>query len=368
MNKRVLKKGDSYFIYGTKTIKGKKYYEVGDGMFIKAVNATKPFSTYYENNDVNNEANNEANNSSSTSTNTNSNTTTTNNNAQSTSNNSSSVATNQTTNGSSNTNSSAQNKPSNNGQSQANAGNNTQKPATKPEQKPSQPANKPAQQPTKPATQPENRALNEIRLPKGYVEATKGVNFAVTPENQKLGLQGTAMNRFHSESVIDDNMKIDSANLTPAQANEIGNFARRLMNQVRAQYGAKPLNYSDVSYKIAKRVAYLYEQDGMGLSTWHDQKALNQVDKESGITTAELMGGSPVNTKEDLLTTMTDLKHTVMDDITSMIFNQNELEHLHIMATYNSVDHPDTYLGVSVSWQQHNKQGLLEHSEHFILY
>ena len=163
-------------------------------------------------------------------------------------------------------------------------------------------------------------------------------------------------------------MKIDSANLTPDQAYEINNFALRLINNVRAENGQKPWYYSNRSYAIAKRVAYLYEQDHMGLSTWHDNKALNEVDREAGIHTAELMGGDNVNYKEDYLNTMTDLKHAVYNDVVAMLFSTVELRHAQIMLTYNSIDNPTTYFGFSVSWQAHNKDGYQEHSDHFIIY
>ena len=164
-------------------------------------------------------------------------------------------------------------------------------------------------------------------------------------------------------------MKIDSANLTPDQAYEINNFALRLINNVRAENGQKPWYYSNRSYAIAKRVAYLYEQDHMGLSTWHDDKALNEVDREAGIHTAELMGGDNVNYKEDYLNNMTDLKRAVYNDVVKMLFSTVELRHAQIMLTYNSIDHPETtYFGLSVSWQEHNKDGRQEHSDHFIAY
>lgn len=106
----------------------------------------------------------------------------------------------------------------------------------------------------------------------------------------------------------------------------------------------------------------------MGLSTWHDDKALNEVDREAGIHTAELMGGDNVNYKEDYLNTMTDLKHAVYNDVVAMLFSTVELRHAQIMLTYNSIDNPTTYFGFSVSWQAHNKDGYQEHSDHFIIY
>ena len=147
-------------------------------------------------------------------------------------------------------------------------------------------------------------------------------------------------------------MKIDSANLTPDQAYEINNFALRLINNVRAENGQKPWYYSNRSYAIAKRVAYLYEQDHMGLSTWHDDKALNQVDREAGIHTAELMGGDNVNYKEDYLNNMTDLKRAVYNDVVGMLFSTVELRHAQIMLTYNSID---TQKLLTLAFQSHGK-------------
>ena len=219
-------------------------------------------------------------------------------------------------------------------------------------------------------TQPSQPAYskNYVKLPAGYLEAVKNANWEKTSVPDSLIIKGTEENIFHSESKADDEMKIDSANLTPDQAYEINNFALRLINNVRAENGQKPWYYSNRSYAIAKRVAYLYEQDHMGLSTWHDNKALNEVDREAGIHTAELMGGDNVNYKEDYLNTMTDLKRAVYNDVVKMLFSTVELRHAQIMLTYNSIDNPTTYFGFSVSWQERNKDGYQEHSDHFILY
>ena len=46
INKPVLRKGISYFIYGSRYINGKKYYQIGVKEYIKASNASAPFSTY----------------------------------------------------------------------------------------------------------------------------------------------------------------------------------------------------------------------------------------------------------------------------------------------------------------------------------
>lgn len=141
-----------------------------------------------------------------------------------------------------------------------------------------------------------------------------------------------------------------------------------MINNVRSENGQQPWHYSARAQHVADRVAYLYDQDHMGLSTWHDDKALNEVDREAGIHTAELMGGDNVNYKEDYLNTMTDLKHAVYNDVVGMLFSTVELRHAQIMLTYNSIDNPTTYFGFSVSWQAHNKDGHQEHSDHFIAY
>ena len=45
INKQKLYKGVSYFIYGSRYINGKKYYQIGVKEYIKASNASAPFST-----------------------------------------------------------------------------------------------------------------------------------------------------------------------------------------------------------------------------------------------------------------------------------------------------------------------------------
>lgn len=373
INRQKLYKGVSYFIYGSRYIHGKKYYQVGAHQYIKASNASAPFSTYHQDNNVDNGNSNTTN----TSTNTNIATVINYNNASKSQNTQSNANTqSQANTGSSKTslNSSHQSQQTQSGSNTTinvgggdNKGSQTSKPS----------AGNSGSQVTKPntgnqgqETQPSQPTYskNYVKLPAGYLEAVKNANWEKTSVPDSLIIKGTEENIFHSESKADDEMKIDSANLTPDQAYEINNFALRLINNVRAENGQKPWYYSNRSYAIAKRVAYLYEQDHMGLSTWHDNKALNEVDREAGIHTAELMGGDNVNYKEDYLNTMTDLKRAVYSDVVSMLFSTVELRHAQIMLTYNSIDNPTTYFGFSVSWQAHNKDGYQEHSDHFIIY
>ena len=432
INKQKLYKGVSYFIYGSRYIHGKKYYQVGAKEYIKASNASAPFSTYGQssNNYVDNTTNN-SNVSNNTATNTNVGSNTSSNNSSVTnnqfaSNNSSSSANNniQLPNNSSQSNNTGNQgsttKPStgnsasqttkpatgnNSGQTtKPNTGNNgsqstkpntdnqgsTTKPSTgnsgsqstKPNTgnqgsitKPSTGNN--SSQVTKPNTGNQGQetkpsqptySKNYVKLPAGYLEAVKKANWEKTSVPDELIRKGVEINNFHSESKADDEMKINSERLTPEQNFEINDFALRLINGVRAENGQQPWYYTPKAQHVADRVAYLYEQDHMGLSTWHDNKALNEVDKEAGIHTAELMGGDNVNYKEDYLNTMTDLKRAVYSDVVSMLFSTVELRHAQIMLTYNSIDNSSTAFGFSVSWQEHNKDGHQEHSDHFIIY
>ena len=392
INRQKLYKGVSYFIYGSRYINGKKYYQIGVKEYIKASNASAPFSTYGQssNNDVDNTTNN-SNVSNNTATNTQTNTNTnvgsntssynssvTNN--QFASNNSSSFANNNiqlpnnSSQGSSTGNQGSTTKPNtgNNGSQSTKPNTGSQGSTTKPS------TGNNGSQVTKPKTgnqgqetQPSQPTYskNYVKLPAGYLETVKNANWGKTSVPDELIRKGAEMNNFHSESKADDNMKINSERLTPAQELEINDFALRLINNVRLQNNQSPWYYTQESQHVANRVAYLYEQDGKGLSTWHDNKALNQVDSEFGIHTAELMGGDNVNYKEDYLHTMTDLKRAVYNDVVSMLFSTVELRHAQIMLTYNSIDHPETtYMGFSVSWQEHNKDGHQEHSDHFIIY
>ncbi|MEK3548609.1 SEC10/PgrA surface exclusion domain-containing protein [Lactobacillus crispatus] len=372
INRQKLYKGVSYFIYGSRCINGKKYYQIGAKEYIKASNASAPFSTYGQssNNDVDNTTNkSNVSNNSATNTSTTTQTNTNTNVGSNTSSNNSSVTNNQSA--SNNSSSSANNNiqlPNHSSQSN-NTGNqgSTTKPSTgnngsqvtKPntgnqgqETKPSQPT----------------YSKNYVKLPAGYLEAVKKANWEKTSVPDELIRKGVENNNFHSEYKADDEMKINRERLTPEQNFEINDFALRLINGVRAENGQQPWYYTPKAQHVADRVAYLYEQDHMGLSTWHDNKALNEVDKEAGIHTAELMGGDNVNYKEDYLNTMTDLKHAVYNDVVKMLFSTVELRHAQIMLTYNSIDNSSTAFGFSVSWQEHNKDGRQEHSDHFIAY
>ena len=422
INKQKLYKGVSYFIYGSRYIHGKKYYQVGVHEYIKASNASAPFSTYGQssNNYVDNTTNSQTNTNTNVGSNTSSNNSSITNN-QSASNNSSSSANNiqlpnNSSQGSSTGNQGSTTKGNNGSQvtkpntgsqgstikpSTGNNGSQVTKPntgsqgsttkpstgnngsqVTKPNTGSQGSTTKPSvgnngSQVTKPntgnqgqETQPSQPTYskNYIKLPAGYLETVKNANWGKTSVPDELIRKGVEINNFHSESKADDEMKIDSDNLTPAQDFEINDFALRLINNVRAENGQQPWHYSARAQHVADRVAYLYEQDHMGLSTWHDNKALNEVDKEAGIHTAELMGGDNVNYKEDYLNTMTDLKRAVYSDVVRMLFSTVELRHAQIMLTYNSIDNPTTYFGFSVSWQAHNKDGHQEHSDHFIAY
>ena len=380
INKQKLYKGVSYFIYGSRYIHGKKYYQVGVHEYIKASNASAPFSTYGQssNNYVDNTTNSQTNTNTNVGSNTSSNNSSITNN-QSASNNSSSSANNIQLPNNSSQGSSTGNQGSTTKPSAGNSGSQVTKPNTGNQGSTTKPsAGNSGSQATKPntgnqgqETQPSQPTYskNYVKLPAGYLETVKNANWGKTSVPDELIRKGAEMNNFHSESKADDDMKINSERLTPAQELEINDFALRLINNVRLQNNQSPWYYTQESQHVANRVAYLYEQDGKGLSTWHDNKALNQVDSEFGIHTAELMGGDNVNYKEDYLHTMTDLKHAVYNDVVAMLFSTVELRHAQIMLTYNSIDHPETtYFGFSVSWQEHNKDGYQEHSDHFIAY
>ena len=442
INRQKLYKGVSYFIYGSRYIHGKKYYQVGAHQYIKASNASAPFSTYHQDNNVDNGNSNTTN----TSTNTNIATVINYNNASKSQNTQSNANTqSQANTGSSKTslNSSHQSQQTQSGSNTTinvgggdNKGSQTTKPSagnsgsqvtkpntgsqgsttkpsagnsgsqvtkpntgsqgsttkpstgnsgsqvTKPNTGSQGSTTKPStgnngSQVTKPNTGNQSKetqpsqptySKNYVKLPAGYLEAVKNANWEKTSVPDSLIIKGTEENIFHSESKADDEMKINSERLTPEQNFEINDFALRLINGVRAENGQQPWYYTPKAQHVADRVAYLYEQDHMGLSTWHDNKALNEVDREAGIHTAELMGGDNVNYKEDYLNTMTDLKRAVYSDVVSMLFSTVELRHAQIMLTYNSIDNSSTAFGFSVSWQEHNKDGRQEHSDHFIAY
>ena len=373
INRQKLYKGVSYFIYGSRYIHGKKYYQVGAHQYIKASNASAPFSTYHQDNNVDNGNSNTTN----TSTNTNIATVINYNNASKSQNTQSNANTqSQANTGSSKTslNSSHQSQQTQSGSNttiNVGGGDNKGSQTTKPS------AGNSGSQVTKPNTGNQSKetqpsqptySKNYVKLPAGYLEAVKNANWEKTSVPDELIRKGVEINNFHSESKADDDMKINSERLTPEQNFEINDFALRLINGVRAENGQQPWYYTPKAQHVADRVAYLYEQDHMGLSTWHDDKALNEVDKEAGIHTAELMGGDNVNYKEDYLNTMTDLKRAVYNDVVKMLFSTVELRHAQIMLTYNSIDNSSTAFGFSVSWQEHNKDGRQEHSDHFIAY
>ena len=265
INRQKLYKGVSYFIYGSRYIHGKKYYQVGAHQYIKASNASAPFSTYHQDNNVDNGNSNTTN----TSTNTNIATVINYNNASKSQNTQSNANTqSQANTGSSKTslNSSHQSQQTQSGSNTTinvgggdNKGSQTSKPSvgnsgsqvTKPNTGSQGSTTKPSagnsgSQVTKPntgnqgqETQPSQPTYskNYVKLPAGYLEAVKNANWEKTSVPDELIRKGVEINNFHSESKADDEMKIDSDNLTPAQDFEINDFALRLINNVRSENG-----------------------------------------------------------------------------------------------------------------------------------
>lgn len=397
-----LKKGDSYFVLGTKYIKGKKFYRVDNNAYIKASNTvarTKTSSTPSNDTTVvanvndfnqsqpntnsvttsqvaqNQSPSNNTNSSVSVNTQTSSNSSNTNNsgsNSQVTNNTHQNTANNSENNVKNNTGSNSGSISSSKTNANANTSRNTPSDSNSSQKQNSQNtnANTNNQSTNQNTTDNTPHTLNRLVFPAGYLQAIKNSNFTMTPEIKKMAEQGMDMNVFHSESASDDNLQIDSDDMTPAQLQEINLFALRLINQARREMGTQQeWVYTERAQSIASRVAWLYEKHGKGISTWHDQDALNQVDQEAGVHTAELLGGSSVTYHEDSLTNMTDLKRAVYNDIVAMLFSNQELEHAKIMTTWTSQDRADqTSFGLDISWLKKNRYGLGEHSEHFIAY
>lgn len=187
IGKKVLPKGESYFIYGTRRIQGRKYYQVGDKEFIKASNASAPFSTYHQDNNVDNGNSN----TTDTSTNTNISTVTNYNNASSTTNNSqqsqqTQSGSNTTINvGGGNNKGSQTSKPStntNNGNHSSNNQDHSQ--ATKPNNN----------QGHSSSTTPDHTYRNYVELPAGYLETVKKADWKKTEVPDDLIFKGVAMN------------------------------------------------------------------------------------------------------------------------------------------------------------------------------
>lgn len=188
---------------------------------------------------------------------------------------------------------------------------------------------------------------NKLTLPKNY-----NVNASIG-EWKKFSIKGIEMNRFRTESTADTRMKINPDKLTDSQQKEITDFAIRILNQARSQYGVPSLNYYARTQDLANRIATNYRDDN-----WDFADRAHYI---QGICSAAQSMGLNINDNyvEDAygislryypIKNMTQLKKFTYDGLCAFLFNDVEENHARDIMSSD-----DTNLAMSFNTYRNNR-------------
>lgn len=163
-------------------------------------------------------------------------------------------------------------------------------------------------------------SLNHIKIPDGYTLHVLNTFGYGNNSKERLIASGMDINQFHSESARDDNTKVNPDHLTPSEQRELSKYALRLLNEARAQMGSSQWTYNSHIQTLANSVADEYRKDNAGLS--HDVPAIERAFAENGIqiygNECEDLEGSDYSNYAPY--TMTSLKHAIYKDMVDMMF------------------------------------------------
>lgn len=177
---------------------------------------------------------------------------------------------------------------------------------------------------------PGTHALNKIKLPQGY-------NLGALQEAQNdpssfeaVAEKGREENKFVSESSNDDEELIDVEHLMPYQEKELSQFALKLINEAREQFGRSDWKYSDRAQTLANDIATEYVDNGKSGWEGHYVDGIVRAAQKNGLNIT-------MNEIEDISSTygypsstMTDLKKLVYNGITGFLFSDyNSPEYNH---------------------------------------
>lgn len=418
IGKKSVKKGKIVKVYGTKTIKGKKYYSLGNGKYIPAKNSSTVNTTPAPvGNNIPSGSNTPAGSNASGSTTApsngstsgstsgtttpsgsstpaggnNSGTTPSNSNKPSNGSNSGSTApsdNNKPNNGnnSDNTTPGDNNKPSNGNNSGSTAPSNSNSSGgTTPSDN-----NKPGNGTTTP-NKPNNSQKATIKLPDGYTrdELRKAYEGHPSAAFIKACQEGMKDNAFDStdEDVIDevgdDTTIVDPTNLTSEQAQKVISYTLRLINEARADFNLKPWIQSTGVQNLAEDIAAQYNAHGTSVFDGeHDIPGIVAASKENGLNTIkdnwiEDMTGWSYGSKQ---MSLSELKKHIYQGLTMMLFgrvnaettpsNLQNCEWHHagdLLGTMgsSSFDDEEFYFGLSVTRLDNTNNGI-EYSIHYI--
>ena len=169
---------------------------------------------------------------------------------------------------------------------------------------------------------PRKHALDSIILPEGYTLAALQEAQDDPYSIQSVAEKGEEENKFTSESLADDQENVDIYNLTSDQNEELSEFALKLINQAREQFGRPDWEYSERAQKLANDVANEYVNNNQSGWDGHYVDGLVRAAKNNGLN----ISGNEI---EDIsstsgsyaYSTMTDLKSLIYDGVTRFLFS-----------------------------------------------
>lgn len=167
-----------------------------------------------------------------------------------------------------------------------------------------------------------------IKLPKGYTKSALLKAYKGKPSSSfiKASMKGMNDNNFSrvklAESKKDNQTKVDPANLTASQKQELTKFSLRLINDARKDLGLKPWIYSKGAQKLADDIATEYQADKHGIQDGdHYVAGIVRACKNNGLNlddnyVEDMAGFAHLNGKM----TMTEMKKNIYFGIKQMIF------------------------------------------------
>lgn len=197
-------------------------------------------------------------------------------------------------------------------------------------------------------------SINTITLPDGYVNENQGINTDVADKGLEIN--------SYKHSKEDENISVDSLNMTVEQQRELSIWIAGLLNPIHEQFGyANRDIVTDDSLKYAKIVA-----DNYWNKFDHDRGALDKA--------ADFVGGTPFSAESislgyipTTITNMDVIKQGIYETIVDMLFddahsNWGHAAQLIGLDQANLGDYKDSWFGFAIS-----KAGII-HLENYVPY
>lgn len=220
-------------------------------------------------------------------------------------------------------------------------------------------------------------ADNSITVSQSTVDAYHAYNEAFnTYFNDKTSANEAAMNKaldafyaalqangelnHYNSSSSEKDVMVDMNNLTTEQQNEINDFAAKLINQVRKEWGTDS-QYGLVTpttgmQSFAKEIAQKYQASNWSISQGHDVSAITQTAKEYGLNDGDNYyedagQGYPTIWSGDSQVSMDELKGAIYNCINSMLFNDGRSSNGHMRSLIGEMtgNPKGTYFGIATN-------------------